>query len=110
MSPLKKHGSTPATDVIPAELATVLTIRVVPESYLGLPAAVAQAFGLRDGVQVEISPWGHTIRLCRHPVPLPRPLTALAGLIKASHPGEQIDFSGYMTKKGYEELDRGPDS
>jgi len=104
---LKKHGS---TGVLPAAPATILTVRVAPEPHLGIPAEVAQAFGLRDGVQVEISPWGHTIRLCRHPAPLPRPLTALAGLIKASRPGEQIDLSGYMMKKGYEELDRGPDS
>lgn len=110
MSSLEKRQSTSVGSAPVVPPAIVLTIRVVPDSYLGIPSDVAQALGLRDGLQVAISPWGRTIRLTKRPIPRTRPLTAMASRIKSAYPGEQTDMSLYMTKRGYEELERGADS
>lgn len=88
----------------------VFTVKVSEEPYLSLPAPLARALRLCDGDEIQVSQptLGRLIRV-RKPSEPPRPLSALAGIIKSSLPEGSVDMSKYMTKYGYEELCRDED-
>jgi hypothetical protein len=89
----------------------VIKVKVSDRPDLYIPASLCAQLDLAEDDQVEVVRSGHwiTLRKSRAASP-PRPLQALAGIIKSSRPVASVDVTSGMTKRGYEYLDGQQDS
>jgi hypothetical protein len=89
----------------------VIKVKVSDQPDLSIPASLCAQLDLADDDQVEVVHSGHWITLRKSSaVSSPRPLPALAGIIKSSRPVASVDIASVMTKRGYEHLDGQQDS
>ncbi len=83
----------------------MITVKVSDQSDLHIPRSLSAELSLSDGDQVELVRRGKMVMLQKvEPPPRPKPLRALAGLVKSSRPRGSVDVAAYMNRKGYEYL------
>jgi bifunctional DNA-binding transcriptional regulator/antitoxin component of YhaV-PrlF toxin-antitoxin module len=89
----------------------MITVRVSDQSELHIPRHLSTALSLSDGDRVEIVRRGDLVVLQKvEPSSRPKPLRALAGLVKSSRPKGSVNVAEYMSRKGYEYLGDDQDS